>query len=100
VKERTNRKDFFYPTHLNRIIFLTQDYNVKVLALFFFFGRLKFLYSRFITRVKISLAEKIKPWCSTKVDGNGNHINGNWGTCEDRVKCPVPPKCELLLIFL
>ena len=23
----------------------------------------------------------IQPWCSTKVDDNGQHITGNWGDC-------------------
>merc|ERR1719250_575054 len=27
------------------------------------------------------------PWCSTKVDGDGNHISGYWGYCTD--SCPV-----------
>jgi len=36
-------------------------------------------------------ATKIQPWCSTKVDANGKHINGNWGTCED-ASCPKPPR--------
>merc|ERR1712013_534658 len=26
------------------------------------------------------------PWCSTKVDGDGNHISGYWGYCTD--SCP------------
>ena len=32
-----------------------------------------------------------KPWCSTKVDDQGNHIGGqgNWGNC-DGSKCPMP----------
>ena len=41
-----------------------------------------------------------KPWCSTKVDPNGNHVTGrnpdgtkNWGTClEDDFTCPIPPR--------
>ena len=30
-------------------------------------------------------------WCSTKTDGDGNHIGfqGNWGYC-DVSKCPMP----------
>ena len=37
---------------------------------------------------------KYKPWCSTKVDQNGNHISagGNWGICADSINCPIPPK--------
>jgi len=27
------------------------------------------------------------PWCSTKVDGGGNHISGYWGYCTD--SCPA-----------
>jgi len=27
-----------------------------------------------------------KPWCSTKVDKNGKHVKGNWGSCE--TNCP------------
>ena len=27
------------------------------------------------------------PWCSTKTDGNNNHIAGNWGNCAKQ--CPV-----------
>jgi hypothetical protein len=29
-----------------------------------------------------------KPWCSTRVDGNGNHISGekNWGECDKSCK--------------
>ena len=23
------------------------------------------------------------PWCSTQVDGNNNHVDGEWGTCGD-----------------
>jgi hypothetical protein len=22
------------------------------------------------------------PWCSTKVDANGNHVEGKWGNCD------------------
>ena len=35
-----------------------------------------------------------KPWCSTKVDANGNHISGgkNWGVCDDQDNCPIPPR--------
>ena len=35
-----------------------------------------------------------KPWCSTKVDRNGNHISGgkNWGVCDDNRNCPIPPR--------
>ena len=25
----------------------------------------------------------IKPWCSTKTDSDGNHVQGNWGVCDD-----------------
>ncbi len=32
-----------------------------------------------------------KPWCSTKTDERGKHINGNVGTCEDP-SCPIPPR--------
>merc|ERR1712142_583922 len=46
-----------------------------------------------------------KPWCSTKVDGGGNHIagNSNWGYCDASCSsghvCQVreigfPPECE------
>ena len=30
------------------------------------------------------------PWCSTKVDRNGEHISGqgNWGNCDET--CPLP----------
>ena len=28
----------------------------------------------------------VKPWCSTKVDKNGYHIEGNWGDCASN--CP------------
>ena len=24
-----------------------------------------------------------KPWCSVKTDSRGNHIEGNWGVCDD-----------------
>ena len=30
-----------------------------------------------------------KPWCSTKVDIDGNHIEGNWGVCDDMEKCEI-----------
>ena len=40
-----------------------------------------------------------KPWCSTKVDLDGNHVKGrnadgsrNWGICDDRENCPIPPR--------
>ena len=35
-----------------------------------------------------------KPWCSTKVDRNGNHVSGgkNWGVCDDKQNCPIPPR--------
>lgn len=35
-----------------------------------------------------------KPWCSTKVDADGNHISGgrNWGICDDAQNCPIPPR--------
>ena len=23
------------------------------------------------------------PWCSTQVDGNNNHVDGEWGNCGD-----------------
>ena len=32
-----------------------------------------------------------KPWCSTKTDGNGNHVQGNWaycGKCKQKFLCP------------
>ena len=32
-----------------------------------------------------------KPWCSTKVDDNGNHISGNWGDCSQ--DCPFEVDC-------
>ena len=33
-----------------------------------------------------------KPWCSTLVDNQGNHINGQgkWGSCGSN--CPMPGK--------
>ena len=34
---------------------------------------------------KADLTEN-KPWCSTKVDRNGKHVKGNWGSCE--TNCP------------
>ena len=27
-----------------------------------------------------------KTWCATKVDANGNYVNGEWGEC-DATKC-------------
>ena len=35
-------------------------------------------------------------WCSTKVDKDGRHVGGNWGTCGSG--CPDQPgmlKCHL-----
>ena len=29
-----------------------------------------------------------KPWCSTATDFFGNHIQGNWGDC-DQNTCPI-----------
>ena len=37
------------------------------------------------TMSKADLTEN-KPWCSTKVDRNGKHVKGNWGSCE--TNCP------------
>lgn len=31
--------------------------------------------------------KKYGPWCSTKVDETGSHIDGNWGTCPSW--CPL-----------
>ena len=33
-----------------------------------------------------------KPWCSTLVDENSNHVKGNWGVCDDYEKCFIPPR--------
>ena len=35
-----------------------------------------------------------RPWCSTKVDRQGNHIvaQRNWGICDDKLNCPIPPR--------
>ena len=34
-----------------------------------------------------------KPWCSTKVDENDNHIDGHWGICDIKNdKCPIEEK--------
>ena len=30
-------------------------------------------------------------WCSTKVDSDGNHIGGNWGSCEPTCPNYMPP---------
>ena len=35
-----------------------------------------------------------KPWCSTKTDENGKHISGNWGVCDDKDNCNIPPRCK------
>ena len=39
-----------------------------------------------------------RAWCSTQTDSRGFHIKGgfNWGICEDRETCPIPPrKCGI-----
>ena len=38
------------------------------------------------------------PWCSTKVDKDGNHIKGNWGDCSR--ECPVDNTCKCTFPFL
>ena len=39
-------------------------------------------------------AEENKPWCSTRVDGNNNHVpgGGHYGNCGP--KCPLPDICN------
>ena len=36
------------------------------------------------------LDDASQPWCSTKVDSDGNHLTGNWGHCT-RPGCPLEP---------
>ena len=33
------------------------------------------------------LSDNGNPWCSARVDSNGNHIQGNWGDCNSN--CPT-----------
>ena len=35
------------------------------------------------------LTRNQKPWCSTKTDENGKHLDGNWGVC-DMDTCNIP----------
>ena len=45
-----------------------------------------FKYGRRTYTKCITFHSHVKPWCSTKVDREGRHINGNWGTCDEN--CP------------
>ena len=33
------------------------------------------------------------PWCSTEVDSNGHHVDGQWGYCGEG--CPGTTECML-----
>ena len=37
------------------------------------------------------------PWCSTKVDGNGKHNQGNWGDCGS--ECLIDNTCKCIFPF-
>ena len=39
------------------------------------------------------LTRNQKPWCSTKTDENGKHLDGNWGVC-DMDTCNMPLRGE------
>jgi len=47
-----------------------------------------------------------KPWCSTSVDGYGNHVRGTWGDCDPSCpgatttpSPPCPTPCKFPFIF-
>ena len=43
----------------------------------------------------LDFADDNFPWCSTAVDANGNHINGQWGHCDcDKPCCDSSPHVE------
>ena len=47
-----------------------------------------------------NFGNETEPWCSTKVDDMGRHIEnqGNWGYCGEN--CPLPGKYILNMHFL
>ena len=48
-------------------------------------------YGRTYNACTLDTSSNGKPWCSVKVDDQGNHISGFWSACS--LECPVEEGC-------